>query len=177
MIMSIVYRFTLPSYLACGAIYGDWSGEPDEEKRFDEWVEKTRKELALEAFYCVSTEDNSHDEFNVYHDYGGPPCNTETFIFHGVSMLHPLPLQHHRRLKALNVLVRHNGKLYTRKELVELLISRGYQLGNSPDGRALINPDTGYWVRESDLTKTSLDYADTLIAGELVKALKEVGAM
>jgi len=176
MIMSIlVYRFNLPSYLACGAINDDWSGVDDgDDEGYAAWVRAKCKELCLSGLFCVGVETDSYSEFTINHDYNSCACNTETFIFHGVSMLHPLPLQHHRRFKTLQKRVIFNGKKYTRQELIYNLVLGGWEIQLHNNQLFLTNGDGFFTTRE--LTRTGMGYASAVFFRDLEKQVAEVQA-
>lgn len=54
-----------------------------------------------------------------------------------------------------------NGVLRSRASYIEESLSGGAKVGESPEGRALVFPD-GRYMREAQISKVALDYAEWL---------------
>lgn len=69
-----------------------------------------------------------------------------------------------RARRALDTLMRHNGIIRTRREIVEVMVGAGATVVAHPkDGRRLMRP-CGAYIEEQRLTKTAMDYAEYLLA-------------
>lgn len=82
------------------------------------------------------------------------------------------PMARARALRALATLMRHNGTVRTRREIVEVMVGAGATVVAHPkDGRRLMRPD-GSFIEERRLTKTAMDYAEHLLARRAIGAAR-----
>jgi len=74
------------------------------------------------------------------------------------------PMARARAVRALATLMRHNGIVRSRREIVEVMVGDGATVVPHPkDGRRLMRP-CGAYIEERRLTKTAMDYAEHLLA-------------
>lgn len=82
------------------------------------------------------------------------------------------PMARAQALRALATLMRHNGTVRTRREIVEVMVGAGATVVAHPkDGRRLVRPD-GSFIEERRLTKTAMDYAEYLLARRAIGAAR-----
>jgi len=72
------------------------------------------------------------------------------------------PTSRARAIEALNAKIRINGVFQTRKQYIRDRVAQGAVVSTNSEGRVLQSPD-GSYMRQRDITKFALDYAEYLI--------------